>query len=180
MAKVKITFSSVKKIIWGFFLLIFVFIIAIALWLAVDKFILKSPVPSVFGFASLTVETGSMQGTIDAGDMVIIKDKDEYRVGDIITYLHEGDTIPTTHRIINYNPDGSFVTRGDANNARDPEAVTKDIIIGKVVKVIPNAGIFAAWLKAEGWIYAVACLVILTLGFYVISTNDDKTEEDEN
>jgi len=65
-------FSIIKKALWGVFLAIFGLVAVVALWLTIDKFILKSPVPSMFGYASLTVETGSMEGTIDIGDMIII------------------------------------------------------------------------------------------------------------
>ena len=179
MSKEKIL-PIVKKALWGIFLAIFAFVAVVAVWLTVSKLILKSPVPSVLGYASLTVETGSMGGTIEIGDMIIIKKQKEYKVGDIVTYLHDGDTIPTTHRIINYNEDGSFVTRGDSNNTQDPEPVSKDIIVGKVIKIIPNAGIFATWLQTEGWIYIVACLAILCLGFFVLSNNSEENGSEES
>ena len=133
----------------------------------------------MFGYASLTVETGSMEGTIDIGDMIIIKKQKEYKIGDIVTYLHEGDKIPTTHRIINYNSDGTFVTKGDSNNSKDPEAVTNDIILGEVIKVIPNVGIFAAWVQSEGWIYIVAALAILGLGLFIISSDGSKDGDEK-
>ena len=167
------------KIAWGLFLLIFGIVAVIALWLSIDKMILKSPVPSLFGYASLTVETGSMQGTIDAGDMVVIKSQKEYRVGDIVTFLHEGDKIPTTHRIIYRNEDGSFLTKGDANNTKDELPVTEDIIIGKVVKVFSGVGIFTTWLRTEGWIYIVACLAVLGLGLFMLSSSEEKNPQSE-
>ncbi len=172
-------FTIVKKALWGVFLTVFAFIAVIAVWLTVSKLILKSPVPSVLGYASLTVETGSMGGTIEIGDMIIIKEQKEYKVGDIVTYLHDGDTIPTTHRIIGYNDDGSFVTRGDSNNTKDPEPVSEDIIIGKVIKILPNAGIFVTWLQTDGWLYIVACLAILGLGFFVLSSDSEEDSSDK-
>lgn len=174
MTKDKI-FPLVKKIGRGIFLGIFALVAVVAIWLTVSKLILKSPVPSVLGFATLTVETGSMSGTIEIGDMIIIHKQNDYKIGDIVTYLHEGDRIPTTHRIINYNEDGSFVTRGDSNNGKDSEPVTNDIIYGKVITVIPGGGIFATWVQTEGWIYILACLGILGLGFFVLSGSSDNT-----
>ena len=191
MSKLKKTFSIVKKAVWGAFLGLFCLVTIVTLWLTVDKFILKSPVPSMFGYATLTVETGSMAGmgeeAINIGDMIVIKKQKEYKVGDVITYLHEGDRVPTTHRIISINrEDGSFVTKGDANNSKDPEGVTEDIIIGKVVRKLEGMGVFATWVRTEGWIYIVACFGILGLGLFVLASNDDeedtkdeKTESDK-
>lgn len=111
--------SVAKKIIWWIFIVAFAFVAVVASWLCIDKFIRKSPVPTFCGYALLTIETGSMSGTFEIGDMILIKDTNDYKIGDIITFLPEGDTIPTTHRIINYGEDGTFVTKGDANNTKD-------------------------------------------------------------
>ena len=166
--------SIIKKAAWITFLVIFGFVAVIAVWLTVSKFILKSPAPSVFGYATLTVATGSMSGTIEPGDMIVIKKQDEYKIGDIIAYIPEGDKIPTTHRIVNYHPDGSFKTRGDANNTADSEHVTNDIILGKVVKTVSGMGVFATWIRTEGWIYIVACLAIVGLGLFIVTSLEDK------
>ena len=177
MSKAKKIFSHAKKIAWGIFLGIFGLIAVVALWLTIDKFILKSPVPSIFGYATLTVETGSMAGngesSINPGDMILIHREKEYKTGEVITYLHEGDKVPTTHRIIFTNEDGTFVTKGDANNSKDPEAVTNDIIIGKVVRKYEGAGVFSTWVRTEGWMYIMACLAILGLGLFVLASDDE-------
>lgn len=180
MSRVKKLFSHIKKFAWGMFLGVFGVVAVVALWLTIDRFVLKSPVPSMFGYATLTVETGSMAGTgenaINPGDMILIKRQKEYKTGQVITYLHKGDKVPTTHRIIFTYEDGSFQTKGDANNAADPEAVTNDIIIGKVVKKFEGAGVFATWVRTEGWIYLMACFGILGLGLFILSSEEEKTE----
>lgn len=175
------------KVFWGIVWTVFGLVLLLTLWLAFDKFILKSPVPSVFGYASLTIETGSMNGNsalvsggevkeVNIGDMIIIKDTGDYKIGDVITFLKEGDKVPTTHRIIGYTDDG-FITKGDANNAKDTVPVTYDEVIGEVVGHYPKLGKFSSWVKSEGWIYIVAGLAILALGSLVIkSTGDDSTE----
>lgn len=152
--------SIAKKIIWWIFIAMFAFVAVVASWLAIDKFIRKSPVPTFCGYALLTIETGSMSGTIEIGDMILIKDTNDYKIGDIITFLPEGDKVPTTHRIINYGENGTFVTKGDANNTKDTIAVSSDMIYGEVVKVLPKVGLFADWVRKEGWLYIVAALVI--------------------
>ena len=127
----------------------------VLLWIAIDKLVNKSPVPSLFGHSFLTVQTGSMAGTIDEGDLIIITKTKDYRVGDIICFLPDGDKIPTTHRIIRIN-DGNYFTKGDANNAADPNPVKVENILGEVASVVPHVGLFFGWVANDfGWIYIV-------------------------
>ena len=160
--------------------LIFAIVIIAVAWLAIDKFILGSTVPSVLGYATLTVETGSMESELQIGDLILIKDTGDYKIGDIVTYMHEGDKIPTTHRIINYT-EGGFITKGDANNVKDTDIVPSDIVIGEVVKVFPKVGLFAKWVKVDGWMYIVAILVIIALGSLIVKVegtpDGEKTED---
>ena len=177
----KKAFTVIKRVIWGIVIAVFYLLCALTIWLAVDAFVLKSPVPSVFGYSALTVKTGSMSGTIEIGDLIIIKDTGDYEIGDIVTFLQKGDSIPTTHRIIDSREDGSFITKGDANNVQDALPVSKDIILGEVVKVLPEVGLFAERVQSEGWIYIVALLVILCGGtVFVQSFFRSEDEQDKN
>lgn len=145
------------------------FLIVTLVWIIVDRITSKSPVTSVYGHSFLVVETGSMSGTIEEGDLIVISKTDDYKTGDIITFLPEGDSIPTTHRIIRIDGD-NFYTRGDANgNAEDPRPVTKDDILGEVVSVIPGVGLFFRWFAQDfGWIYFVGIVAIITIGVVLI------------
>ena len=171
-------FAIIKKVLSGILSGILALLFIIVVWLAIDKFILKSPVPSILGYATLTVETGSMESELQIGDMILIKDTGDYKIGDIITYIHEGDKIPTTHRIINYTENG-FITKGDANNVKDTDEVTVDIIIGEVVKVFPKVGLFAVWVQEEGWLYIIAALIIVILGSFILKIDGSTDEEQE-
>ena len=171
--------AIVKKVLWGIVYGVFAIVLVAVIWLGIDKFIMGSPVPSILGYATLTIETGSMESELLIGDLILIKDTGDYKIGDIVTYLHEGDKIPTTHRIINYT-EGGFVTKGDANNVKDTDSVTEDMIIGEVVQVFPKVGLFSAWVKQEGWIYIVAILVIMALGSLIVRVeNAPESEESE-
>ena len=163
-----------KRVLWSIVFVVFVILAIIAGWLAIDKFILKSPVPSIFGYATLTIETGSMSGELEIGDMILIKDTGDYKIGDIVTFIEEGDKIPTTHRIVNQNEDGSFVTKGDANNALDTGDVSRDMILGEVVKVMPRVGFFFRWVSKEGWLFIAAALLIIGLGFFILNSDDSE------
>lgn len=90
-------------------------------------------------FKLVGIETGSMTPTIRVGDAVLIDkkvNKDKLKVKDIIAYKNK-DGILVVHRIIKINSDGTFITKGDANNSADTLYVNKDQIKGKVKLKIP-------------------------------------------
>ena len=161
----------VKKTLSSILLIICAILLVIAAWLCIDKFIIGSPVPSFCGYSSLSIATGSMSGTLEIGDIIIIKDTDDYKIGDIVTFLQGDDTVPTTHRIIQYAEDGRFITKGDANNADDGEkGVAKEEILGEMVCHMPILGMFVGWIKdGGGMIYLIAVILIIGLGSYMLS-----------
>ncbi len=145
------------------------FLAVTLVWLAVDKYVKKSPAPGAFGYSPLFVMTGSMSGTIEAGDVVVIHKQKAYAVDDIITFMPEDAASPTTHRIVGINDDGTFITRGDANNTEDKDPVTGEMILGKVVVVIPKAGVFVRWMtEANGWIIFVAVGALTVIVIYIL------------
>ena len=90
----------------------------------------------VFGRCILKVVTGSMEPSLHVGDYIYVKkaDADTLAEGDIISFYSEEPDIYgriVTHRIKEVQPDGTYVTQGDANSVRDSKAVRYDQIIGK-------------------------------------------------
>ena len=178
-SKLSKVLNTIKKVCsWIFYAFLSILIIVTG-WLCIDKYIVKSPIPSMFGYSSLLVATGSMSGTIEEGDLIFIKDTGDYKIGDIVTFFQEDDTIPTTHRIWNIDEDGKFITRGDANNSYDPKHITSDEIYGEVVLVVPAVGIAIDWLiDGGGYIYAVGVILIIGIGIYLLK-NDELSEVEE-
>ena len=170
--------SMVKKVFGWIGTGLLTLLVVMASWLCFDKFVLKHRVPSIFGYSSLMVATGSMSGTIEEGDLIIIRDTDDYKIGDIVTFFQDGDDIPTTHRIYNIDENGNWKTRGDANNSYDKRSITSDEIIGEVVLVIPYVGTFIDWaVEGGGLIYIIGIFLILGLGIYILKGDDDEDEE---
>ena len=160
--------SIIGKVFAGIGAAILTFLVVVVGWLAIQKFVLHEPVPSFAGYSHLIVTTGSMESEISAGDLIIIKDTGDYKNGDIITFLHEGETTPTTHRII-YTYGDVYVTKGDANNTTDIRSVHISEVKGEVVSIIPNLGLFLEWIKSGGGlIYLVGVILIIAAGVYVI------------
>ena len=100
------------------------------------------------------VLTGSMEPNISAGSLIIIHEKDDYELGDIVAYIDEtGRSV--THRIV-VIADDTIVTRGDANNVADTP-FDKSQIIGCVQFVIPGVGKY--------WHIVIIAMLLLAGGF---------------
>lgn len=77
------------------------------------------------------VVTGSMEDHIHVGDYILIYRKNDYQIGDVVTFKEKDSMI--THRIIR-EENGYFITKGDANNTED-EKISKDKIVGKAILI---------------------------------------------
>ena len=105
------------------------------------------------------VKTGSMEDEIHVGDYILIIKKNNYKVGDIVTYTKEDYYV--THRIVEKNGN-KVITKGDANNVVDEEINVSDI----VGKVIYHGGILNFFIEFK---YIIAggllCLYLLSIFF---------------
>lgn len=103
----------------------------------------SSGVPTIFGIAPLSVQSNSMEDTINVGDLIFCEVIDDphydYQVGDIVTFPIEIDGVETfnTHRIVDKFEDNSIVyyqTQGDnkdTNPVPDEEFQTQMTIVAK-------------------------------------------------
>lgn len=160
--------SKIKKI-FGYigYGILAILIVAVG-WMAIQKFVLKDPTPTLFGYSAYYVDTGSMESEIHEGAIVIVKETNDYKAGEIITYLKEGDRISTTHRII-FVRDGYYITKGDANNSFDTTEVYEHEVVGEVIHVFNDFGIFINWVKdGGGFIYILVVAIILGAGIYIL------------
>lgn len=119
----------------------------------ISTVVLHKDYVNVGGYTFFIVASGSMSGTVDINDMVIVKITDDYQVGDIVTYQADGYFV--THRIISINKD-QIITKGDSNNTED-NPIGKDKIIGKVVAIFPFMAIF----EILGAIILISIIVVV-------------------
>lgn len=117
-----------KSIVKFIFALILSILLSLLLY---HKMINSDLLTKICGISVLRVESGSMENTLSIGDIIIIKECADYKVGDIITYNVNNEYL-VTHRIIE-KENGNFVTKGDNNNTKDNTKVTKSDIEGKVI-----------------------------------------------
>ena len=104
-------------------------------------------VPALTGATALTVLTGSMDPTLPAGTVIVVRPAaaEDVRVGDVITFHpRPEDPAVVTHRVVGVTSgsDGriAFVTKGDANDATDAAQVVEEQVVGTVWYSLPLVG----------------------------------------
>ena len=155
---------NVLIVFFGIFLLV-------SLYTLIQVKVLKNEYSNFFGYSLFEVQTGSMHGTIEAGDWIIIKLTKDVNVGDIITY-RSGDNF-VTHRITE-SYKGTFVTKGDANNTAD-EPIDQSQVIGKLTKTLHGFGI----LRKSIFNPPVIIFLIITLYAFNLVFKKDKSNFDK-
>jgi len=134
-------------------------LLGINLYIIGARLVGNNPQPAVFGWSWAVIISGSMEPEISVNDLVVVHKQKDYAVGDIITYKSESGHSVITHRIVDITPEG-YITKGDANNAADFSPVEKSDVIGRVVKAVPNVGIFIDYLRTP---LGMTCIVLLGL-----------------
>lgn len=131
--------NKLIKLFFNIFIIIIVVLIVIVMYSNYQTLFLGKKYVNYGGYTFLEVVSGSMSGTIEVNDLVVVKlDTKDVKEGDIITYQSNDELI--THRIVKINGD-SVITKGDSNNTWDKE-FQKSEIIGKVVYVVSGFGIW--------------------------------------
>ena len=134
----------------------------VAIWTTICIFISFLFVMTVWGgIRPLTVMSGSMEPSIKTGSVALIEtnltDFNEIEKGDIITFDIGGSLV--THRAVDIT-EGGIVTKGDANNAKDPWTVTDANYYGKELFSVPYIGYLIVFIRQH---IIVTVLVIATV-----------------
>lgn len=134
-------------------------------WIQVN--VMHEQYATIFGYSVFNVVTGSMSGTIEIDDYVIVKNTHNFETNDIITFKY--DNVLITHRVREIQGE-KIITRGDVNNS-DDYAITYDNVIGKVVKILPRAGIWKNVLtKPE----VLGCIFVTLIAFAFFFSFEEK------
>ena len=130
-------------------------------------------VPQLVGAEhSYVVLSGSMQPTMEPGDVILVDDVDVEAIetGDIVSFRDETGSV-TTHRVVSLEstPEGpALVTKGDDNEEVDQGLVGGSALVGRVMTlrgepiVIPYVGVVVETARSDLGAYALF-LVPLTL-----------------
>lgn len=132
--------SVVKKIFDILFYIIIGLIIFVSVTYTVMSFATKDGVTSIFGYTVSSVQTGSMSGTFEKGDIIFCKkiDGNEVENNDIISFYYREpqtqETIIVTHRVIGVEPNGGKVTtQGDVARKNDSVDLIEHISRGDII-----------------------------------------------
>lgn len=176
-----------KKTIRGLkiaFITILVFMLIINIFIMIQVKSNSNKVPSIFGYKSFIVLSGSMESKIDIGDLVIVKQTkfNDLKVNDIIAF-RDNENLVTTHRIIdevNVNNQKCFKTKGDSNNTEDEGVVCEKQVEGKYQWKIAKIGSFIMFIQTPlGFMIMMLTILIICILIYFISSKKVEKMTDE-
>ncbi|MGE3960817.1 MAG: S24 family peptidase [Dehalococcoidia bacterium] len=89
-------------------------------------------------FSYFQIVGDSMEPTITRGDLVLLRDRDRYEVGDMVAYV-DPDLGTVLHRIRAVEGN-HYVLRGDNRDADDSYQPLEDEVTGAVWQILPGGG----------------------------------------
>ena len=138
----------------------------------------SSGVPNVFGVAPLSVQSDSMAGTFDAGDLLLSEVTNnpdiKYKKGDIVTFPIEIAGVQTlnTHRIVEVIEDSDityYKTQGDnktTNPVPDEELQTSSTMVARYTgNKIANVGTILSFIRTQLGFFL--CVLLPMIIFFV-------------
>ena len=159
----------------------------------------SSGVPNIFGVAPLSVQSNSMEDTINVNDLIfctVTNDPSyEYEKGEIVTFPIEinGENRLNTHRIVEVIEDENITyyrTQGDnkqTNPAPDKELQTSSQIVAKYTGTkIPGVGYIFSFIRTQLGFFLCVLLPMIIFFIYeavrviinVIAYNKEKAVEE--
>jgi signal peptidase len=127
----------------------------------------------------VAVESYSMVPVFYKGDILVLQgmQENDYEVGDVVVFSVPQRDTPVVHRVMKMNPDGSYVTKGDANNGhidfRDESGniiyseqhVEREDVHGRVLVIVPYLG----WVKIGMMQYVLPNILFILIAIVFIA-----------
>lgn len=132
--------------------------------------IIGNQLPMPFGIGIADVLSGSMEPTFSKGALLIVKETENVKKGDIVVY-QTGNSL-VVHRVIDIQKD-QITTQGDANNTPD-SAFDRNQIKGTVIGWIPYLG------TVLGMVRTPAGVIILILFAFLLTEGSFRRQKDED
>lgn len=164
-----------KKIIKIFVYLSFAFLLIYNITVMIQKVCNPNEIPNFLGYKNFVILSGSMEDTLNIGDIIFIKDKSEIKNGDIISYREKQAVI--THRVIDIieqNGEIFYKTKGDANETIDKELVSIDEIEGIYCFKIAKMGTIIMFLQSKT---GIMTFLVILLVLYIFTNKTSKSKE---
>lgn len=137
----------------------------------------SSGVPNIFGIAPLSVQTESMEDTINPGDLIfcsLTDIEDEFQKDDVVTFPIEinGEKVLNTHRIVEVVKDQNityYKTQGDnkeTNPEPDKDLQTASTIVAKYTGTkIPGLGNALSFIRTQLGFFL--CILLPMIIFFI-------------
>ena len=137
----------------------------------------SSGVPNIFGIAPLSVQTQSMEDTINPGDLIfctLTEIDDEFQKDDVVTFPIEinGEQVLNTHRIVEVVADNNityYKTQGDnkeTNPEPDKDLQTSSTIVAKYTGTkIPGLGNVLSFIRTQLGFFL--CILLPMIIFFI-------------
>lgn len=162
---------NITKKIVDFIIILLIIVLAS---LTISNKLSKEKVTKIGDYYIFFVASGSMEPTLNVGDVMISKESNDYKEGDIVTYKLNKNYI--THRIIKINED-EIITKGDANIIEDVPIKKEQIKAkyhskSKILKTIYN-------ISKNPFLMTLTILIILLINIldYLIDNRKDNKYE---
>jgi signal peptidase I len=162
-----------KKILYYILFLVIVLpFLIFNLTLIIKSKLYPDKIADFMGYKPFIVMSGSMETTINIGDLVIVKkvNSSSIHTGDIIAF--KNGNIVISHRVkevINDSGIYKFKTKGDNNNVADDFIVNSDAIEGIFVNKIPGLGSILLFLgKPIGLLMVILVIIIISTALYFV------------
>ena len=167
--------EKIINFILNVFITVFSIVLLISVYNNLQVKLFGKDYSDFFGYSLFEVQTGSMSPEINPGDWIIVKATKNIKLKDIVTYKQGNEFI--THRVIGtYN--STYVTKGDANNSKD-DPIDQKQVVGKVVKILPNFGLFKKTVF-NPVVLAAIIITILICDFVFKKNTKEKSKLEEN
>lgn len=181
--------SLLTKIFNFFFYTLISIVIVVALLYTVVNLAGNNGISTILGYTVGSVQSGSMSGTFEKGDIIVSKqiDGEEIKEGDVISFWYHDpqadQIIVVTHRVIELRDDGKIVTQGDvankANSVDKIEVISKGDVISRYSFKIPYVGAVLDFINTStGFFVCILIPVFLFLFWqiyvFIVTVSDAK------
>ncbi|WP_134765987.1 LamG-like jellyroll fold domain-containing protein [Nocardioides sp. 1609] len=149
-------------------------------------------VPCVLSMSSHVIRSGSMEPSIEVGDVVVAQPLPEtgpLPVGRVMIFTNPatGADEQLVHRINERLDDGRYITAGDANEVTDATPVERSMFHDRAILLVPYIGLPVTWVAERDVAPLLFWLSLTMLAFGVASLRvvprprsapDDEDDED--
>ena len=109
----------------------------------------------------LRIRGTSMEPSISAGDVVVVREQSSYQVGDVIAYRSEMAGAVVLHRVVATLSDG-YLLQGDNNSFVDRDLPSRTEVLGRKVLLIPRGERLVAVMSAPWMLMLLSTGVVAT------------------